>query len=54
MENVTFIEITDSISGVVVEHAVIENEDGSFISMTKEHYESIQAEQSTPIVTADE
>jgi hypothetical protein len=48
MENVTFIDITDPISGDVKEHAIIEHADGSFTSMTKEHYEKLQAEQSTP------
>jgi len=48
MDNVIFIEGIDG-----VEMAIIENADGSFTSMTKAHYEA-QAEQSTPIVTADE
>ena len=43
MNNVTFIEGIDG-----VEMAIIDNADGSFTSMTKAHYEAIQAEQSTP------
>jgi hypothetical protein len=30
------------------EYAVIEHPDGSFTSMTKAHYDKLQAEQSTP------
>jgi hypothetical protein len=37
MDNVTFIEVDG------VEHAIIDNEDGSFTSMTKAHYEEQQA-----------
>jgi len=46
MDNVTFIEI-EALGGIQ-EHAIIDNEDGSFTSMTKAHYEAMQAEQSTP------
>jgi hypothetical protein len=48
MDNVTFIEYTNPISGEVIEHAIIDNGDGSFISMNKEAYDKQQAEQSTP------
>jgi hypothetical protein len=48
MENVTFVEI-ETLSGTQT-HAIIEHADGSFTSMTKEHYDKQQAEQSTPIV----
>jgi hypothetical protein len=50
MDNVTF--IVNELDGT--EHAIIEHTDGSFTSMTKAHYEAMQVEQSTPIVTADE
>jgi len=50
MENVTFIEVAN-LDGTTTEHALIAHADGSFTSMTKEHYEKQQAEQSTPIVT---
>ena len=50
MDKVTFIEITDSLMGEVVEHAIIEHADGSFTSMLKSTYDAMQAEQSTPIV----
>jgi len=50
MENVTFIEVTEPITGEVVEHALISHADASFTSMLKSTYEAMQAEQSTPIV----
>jgi hypothetical protein len=46
MENVTF--IIDEVTGV--EHAVIDRGNNEFTSMTKAHYEAMQAEQSTPSV----
>jgi hypothetical protein len=49
MDNVTF--VTDS-NGV--EHAIIDHGNEQFTSMLKSTYEAQQAEQSTPIVTADE
>jgi hypothetical protein len=51
MNNVTFIEITNPLTNEVVEHAIIDRGNGEFTSMTKAHYEAMQAEQSTPIVT---
>ena len=53
MENVTFIEQTDPITGEVTEHAIIDRGNGEFTSMLKSTYEAQQAEQSTPIVTTD-
>jgi hypothetical protein len=52
MDNVTFIEIETF--GEVTEHAIIDRGNGEFTSMTKEHYEAMQTEQSTPIDTGDE
>jgi len=52
MENVTFIEAESF--GEIFEHAIINHADGSFTSMLKSTYDALQAEQSTPIVTADE
>ena len=54
MENVKFIEI-ETIEGIV-EHAIIDRGNGEFTSMLKSTYDEMiaQAEQSTPIVTADE
>jgi hypothetical protein len=53
MNNVSFIKIT-GIDGTELEHAIIDRGNGEFTSMTKAHYEAMQAEQSTPIVTEDE
>jgi hypothetical protein len=50
MDNVTFIEYTNPISGVVVEHAIIDRGNGEFTSMLKSTYDAMQAEQSTPSV----
>ena len=47
MDNVTFIKVT-GIDGVEVEHAIIDHGNESFTSMTKAHYDAMQAEQSTP------
>jgi hypothetical protein len=44
MENLTI--FVDELDGT--EHAIIDNGDGSFTSMTKEKYDRQQAEQSTP------
>jgi hypothetical protein len=52
--NVTFKEIADPISGDVATYVFIDHADGSYTSMLKSTYEAQQAEQSTPIVTADE
>jgi hypothetical protein len=49
MDNVTFIEVPN-LDGTITEHALIAHADESFTSMTKEHYEKLQAEQSTPSV----
>lgn len=44
MDKVTFIEITDSLTNEVVEHAIIDRGDGSFTSMTKAHYDELEAQ----------
>jgi hypothetical protein len=54
MDNVTFIKQTDPITNEITEHAIIDRGNGEFTSMLKSTYEAQQAEQSTPIVTADE
>jgi hypothetical protein len=46
MNNVTF--LTDDLG---IEHAIIDRGNGEFTSMTKAHYEAMQAEQSTPNLT---
>jgi hypothetical protein len=52
MENITTFEITDQ--GEVLVYVLIDHGNQQFTSMTKEEYDRQQAEQSTPIVTADE
>jgi len=51
MDNVTFIEITNPMSGDVTTHAIIDRGNDEFTSMLKSEYDRRQAEQSTPIVT---
>jgi hypothetical protein len=46
MENVKFVEVETT--GGTQEHAIIENADGSIVSMPKSEYDRRQAEQSTP------
>ena len=43
MENVTFIVITNPMTGEVTEHATIAHADGSFTSMLKSTYDAQQA-----------
>lgn len=54
MDNVTFIEHTDPLTGNVTEHAIIDRGNGEFTSMLKSTYDEQQAEQSTPIVSNNE
>jgi predicted aspartyl protease len=49
MDKVEFIKVTNS-EGLEVEHAIIDRGNNEFTSMTKEQYDKLQAEQSTPIV----
>jgi len=48
MENVKFIEITDSLTNEVTEHAIIDRGNGEFTSMLKSTYEAMQADDFTP------
>jgi hypothetical protein len=41
MDNVTFIEITDALSGEVVTHAIIDHGNGEFTSMLKTTYDEM-------------
>ena len=52
MDKVTFIEV-ETLAGTET-HAIIDHGNEQFTSMLKSEYERQQAEQSTPIVTADE
>ena len=51
MDNVTFIEITDPMSGEVTEHAIIDHGNDQFTSMTKAEYDRRQVEHLTEIST---
>jgi hypothetical protein len=51
MDNVTFVNNINDLTGETVEHAIIANADGSFTSMTKAHYEAQQVEHLTEIPT---
>jgi hypothetical protein len=53
MDNVTFTTV-ENLDGTTTEHAIIDRGNGEFTSMLKSTYEAQQAEQFTPIVTADE
>ena len=55
MDNVSFVNFEQN--GEMVTHAIIDRGNGEFTSMYKTTYDEMiakQAEQSTPIVTADE
>ena len=47
MDKVTFIEVIDTMTQEVTEHAIIDRGNGEFTSMLKSTYEA-QLEQSTP------
>ena len=53
MDNLTFIEYTDSLTGEITEHAIIDRGNGEFTSMPKAVYEA-QVEHLTEIIPADE
>jgi hypothetical protein len=53
MEKVTFIEVTHPMTEEVTEYAIIDRGNGEFTSMPKSIYEAMQAEQSTPIESAE-
>jgi hypothetical protein len=43
MENVTFIDVTDPITGAITANAIIDRGNGEFTSMTKATYDAQQA-----------
>jgi hypothetical protein len=45
MYNVTFLDVTNALSGEVVIHAIIDRGNGEFTSMLKSTYEEQQAQQ---------
>jgi hypothetical protein len=50
MDNVTFFEQTDALTGEVTDYALIDHGNEQFTSMLKSTYQAQQAEQSTPSV----
>ena len=50
MDNVTFIDITDPISGDVISHAIIDRGNDEYTAMLKSTYDEQQAALSTPNV----
>jgi hypothetical protein len=42
MDKVTFVEAADA-DGIITEHAIIDRGNGEFTSMTKAHYEELEA-----------
>jgi hypothetical protein len=48
MDNVTFTDIENLLTGDVTTHALIDHGNGQFTSMLKSTYDEQQAEQSTP------
>jgi hypothetical protein len=52
MSNVTFIEV--EYEGGTETHAIIDHGNEQFTSMPKSEYDRQQAEQSTPMIPADE
>jgi len=45
MDNVSFIKLTDPITGEIVEHAIIDRGNGEYTSMLKSTYDEQQAQQ---------
>jgi len=54
MDNVSFIKVTQPMTGEILEHAIIDRGNGEFTSMLKSTYEAQQAEQSKSMISADE
>ena len=43
MDNVTFIEVADALTGTVTEHAIIDRGNNEFTSMLKSTYDELKA-----------
>jgi hypothetical protein len=48
MENVTFVNFTDQISGEVITNAIIDRGNGEFTSMLKSTYDAMKANSTLP------
>ena len=49
MDNVSFIETTDAITGKVTEHAIIDRGNGEYTSMLKSTYDEMKANEARVI-----
>lgn len=49
MENVKFIEMTDTLTNEVTEHAIIDRGNGEFTSMLKSAYDELKANEAKTI-----
>ena len=47
MDNVTFIEVTEPLTGAITEHAIIDHGNEQFTSMPKATYDAQQVAQAT-------
>jgi hypothetical protein len=45
MENITFIEVAHSVTGELIEHAIIDRGNGEYTSMLKSTYDEMIAKQ---------
>ena len=50
MDNVTFIEVTDSMTGDVAQHAIIDRGNGEFTSMPKSIYDELKANEAAKTI----
>jgi hypothetical protein len=48
MDNVSFVDFTDSITGLVTTHAIIDRGNGEYTSMPKSTYDTLPSNSSTP------
>ena len=53
MDKVTFIQVEER-DGSITEIAIIDRGNNEFSSMTKEHYDKLKAEQSTPMIPGND
>ena len=49
MDNVTFIKVAHSVTGELMEHAIIDRGNGEFTSMPKSVYDTQQATLTSPL-----
>jgi hypothetical protein len=48
MENITEVQVEDTLTGEIVKHIIIDRGNGEFTSMLKSTYDEMIAAQSTP------